>query len=360
MGKYKVCVYAICKNEEKFAARWMQSMAEADGVYVLDTGSTDGSAEALRALGARVETEIITPWRFDAARNRSLELVPGDADICVCVDLDEVITPGWRACLEAAWLPGAGQARYKYVWAFREDGSEDVVFNGEKIHARHGFRWVHPVHEVLRCEGAPRPAVWVPGMQIDHHPDAAKSRAQYLPLLEMAVAEEPEDDRNMHYLGREYLFRGQYHKCLETLERHLRMPTAAWRDERCASCRYMARACAALGDPVGQEACLLRAAAEAPHLREPWLDLARFYYGREAWPGVLFACRRVLSIASQPQTYICESACYGPLPWDLLSIACWHLGLTDDARSALAEALRLAPDDPRLLKNLDIMTLGQG
>lgn len=79
----KIVVYAICKNEAGYAERWMASMAEADGVYVLDTGSTDGTAERLRALGAVVVEERVEPWRFDTARNRSLELVPEDADICV-------------------------------------------------------------------------------------------------------------------------------------------------------------------------------------------------------------------------------------------------------------------------------------
>lgn len=69
MGTYKVCVYAICKNEEKFADRWMDSMGEADLVVVLDTGSEDGTAERLRARGAQVTVEQILPWRFDAARN---------------------------------------------------------------------------------------------------------------------------------------------------------------------------------------------------------------------------------------------------------------------------------------------------
>ena len=32
-------------------------------------------------LGAHVTVETITPWRFDVARNRSLELVDPDADI---------------------------------------------------------------------------------------------------------------------------------------------------------------------------------------------------------------------------------------------------------------------------------------
>ena len=44
MNKYKVCVYAICKNEEKFVNKWVKSMSEADEIYVLDTGSTDNTA----------------------------------------------------------------------------------------------------------------------------------------------------------------------------------------------------------------------------------------------------------------------------------------------------------------------------
>lgn len=50
-------------------------MSEADGIYVLDTGSEDGTAEKLRSLGAIVEKAEIKPFRFDKARNRSLELV---------------------------------------------------------------------------------------------------------------------------------------------------------------------------------------------------------------------------------------------------------------------------------------------
>ena len=57
-----ICVYAICKNEEQFVERWMKSMSEADLVVVMDTGSTDGTVEKLRGLGARVEQTIVNPW----------------------------------------------------------------------------------------------------------------------------------------------------------------------------------------------------------------------------------------------------------------------------------------------------------
>ena len=181
----KIVVYAICKNESKFVQRWMESMSEADQVVVLDTGSTDETAQLLRSQGALVTVETIVPWRFDVARNRSLELVPEDTDICVCTDLDEVFHPGWRKALETAWSPGAGQARYRYTWSFCPDGSEGVVFWCEKIHRRHGYRWTHPVHEVLEWigTGEPGPMVTAPGVQLDHHPDPTKSRGQYLPLM---------------------------------------------------------------------------------------------------------------------------------------------------------------------------------
>ena len=65
MKKYKICVYAISKNEEKFVDRWMDSVSEADEVFVLDTGSTDETVEKLKKRGASVKIKEIKPWRFD-------------------------------------------------------------------------------------------------------------------------------------------------------------------------------------------------------------------------------------------------------------------------------------------------------
>ena len=94
-GDYvKIAVYAISKNEEKFVERWVNSMNEADEIYVADTGSTDNTVELLKQKGVIVNSVKIEPWRFDDARNKSLEFVSDDVDICVCTDLDEVFTKG--------------------------------------------------------------------------------------------------------------------------------------------------------------------------------------------------------------------------------------------------------------------------
>jgi glycosyltransferase involved in cell wall biosynthesis len=61
MNKYKICVYAICKNEAHFVDRWMDSMQEADEIYVTDTGSTDETVEKLRSRGAIVNIIKLDP-----------------------------------------------------------------------------------------------------------------------------------------------------------------------------------------------------------------------------------------------------------------------------------------------------------
>ena len=353
----KIVVYAICKNEAQFVDRWMDSMSEADEVVVLDTGSSDDTVQRLRDRGARVEVEAISPWRFDVARNRSMELVPKDADICVCTDLDEVLHPGWRKLLEGAWRPGTGQAVYRYTWSFNPDGSEGVVFWYEKIHARHGYQWVHPVHEVLQWTGpgTPGPKVTVEGMQLDHLPDPTKSRAQYLSLLELSVQEDPDDDRNVHYLGREYMYRRRWDDCIRTLERHLAMPSATWADERAASMRYIAHSWAMKGKRQLARNWYLRAIAQAPHLREPYMDLAMLLYEDGSWDGVLYFTSCALAISTRPKTYICESASWGSLPHDLRSIAFYHTGRTAQALDEARAALAIEPTNERLAGNVALL-----
>ena len=148
---YKICVYAICKNELKFVQNWINNMSEADYIVVLDTGSTDGTYEALQADPriTIVQQEIINPWRFDVARNRSMELIPEDADILVCTDFDELFAPGWAQVIRDNWDPSQhNRAHYIYYWGHNELGEPQDTLTYDKIHNRE-FHWHYPIHEVL-------------------------------------------------------------------------------------------------------------------------------------------------------------------------------------------------------------------
>ncbi len=356
MNKYKVCVYAICKNEEKFVSRWMDSMSEADMVIVTDTGSEDKTIKALRKRGAIVYEDSIKPWRFDTARNISLSHVPEDADICVCTDLDELFEPGWRKHLEEKWTPQTKLAKYIYNWSLKADGSPDIRIYYTKIHARHNFEWRHRVHEWLTYTGSePQITTLIDEIVLNHYPDPAKSRNSYLTLLEEAVQEEPENDRYMYYLGREYMYKAQYEKCIETLKRHLALPLAFWADERSASMRWIAFSYYRLGDKQEAFRWYLKAIAEVPKMRDAYIECAKMGYLTGDWAMVYFMTEEALKIKERSKTYTNMGYSWDETPYDLGSIACYRLGLLNKAEEFALEAIRVNPNDERLRKNLELI-----
>lgn len=368
MKGYKVCVYAICKNEVKFVDRWMDSMSEADLVVVTDTGSDDGTVERLRSRGAVVHIEPIEPWRFDAARNVSLGHVPDDADICVCTDLDEVFEPRWREKLEAAWRANeakseklaAREGKYLYNWSFKPDGTPDVQFRYFKVHGRHGFRWICPVHEYIRYEGnLPLESIFIEGMVLNHYPDNSKSRGGYLPLLELAVEEAPMDDRMRYYLGREYLYKRRWQKCIDTLEGYLSLPTAKWNEERCAAMRWIAKSCLGLGRIREAYAWYYRAMAEAQHMREPYVEFARMCYAFADWPMTLFLAEEALKIKSKSPTFVNMGYAWDHTPDDLCAIAAYHMDMPERSFEHAKRALHFSPGDGRLQSNLKVIEAAQ-
>lgn len=340
----KVAVYSIAKNEAQFVERWAKSAVGADFILLADTGSTDDTVlEAMDQSGVTVVSMVVNPWRFDNARNEALSFIPDDIDYCIALDLDEVLLPGWRAELEKMHDMGITRPRYKYVWSWQEDGSEGLVYGGDKIHTRHNYVWRHPVHEVLNCT-SDESQDWC-GLEIHHHPDNTKSRGQYLPLLELSVAEDPENDRNAFYYARE-LFFNKDPRAAEEFKRHLSLPSAVWRPERARSMRYLAE----LEDT---ESWLFRAVAEAPERREGWVDLAKYYYSGLRWEGCLWASQRALEITDKPLEYLCEEFAWGAAPYDYAALAAYNMNLVDLACYYGECALQYAPDDERLAKNYE-------
>lgn len=331
-------------------------MGEADLVVVTDTGSADGTAEKLRQQGAVVYEDTIEPWRFDIARNISLGHVPDDVDICVCTDLDEVFDRGWRECLEKAWEPETTMGKYLYNWSLKADNTPDVQFNYFKVHARHGYSWVHPVHECLKYTGEkPEKVVYINGMVLNHHPDPSKSRGSYLPLLELAVSENPQNDRMAYYLGREYMYKGMWEKCAATLKRHLSLPSSVWKEERCASMRWIAVSCHRLSKTSDAYSWYYRAIAEAPHMREPYVEFARIAYELKDWSTVFYMTEEALKIKQKPLGYVNMGYAWDHTPDDLCAIGSYRLGMYERSLGHARAALAFSPQNARLINNVKVI-----
>lgn len=354
MKKLKVVVYAICKNEEKFVERWVNSMREADEIIVLDTGSTDKTVERLKTNGAKVFEKTIFPWRFDTARNESLALVPADADICVCTDLDEVFESGWREKLESVWEKGiTTRARYNYNWKLDEENHPKVSFWTDKIHARDNYHWKNAVHEILSTRDkeffVEAPII------LNHYPDETKSRSSYLPLLEISVEEEPDNDRNLHYLGREYMFYQKWDQCIKTLHKHLACPNALWKDERCASMRFMGRAYQAKGYKEEALFWFLKAIEEAPYLREGYVEAGSFYVLEENYKDAYSILKEAEKIKEKSKSYINEEFAWNDAFYDLLSLAAFYTGHYKEAVEYLEKAIEINPKNTRYQENLSLV-----
>jgi len=343
----KVAVYAIALNEEQFVKEWYESAQEADYLLIADTGSTDGTVELARSLGINVVEISIKPWRFDDARNASLAYIPNDIDYCIALDLDEVLVPGWRKALEAVPTQTT-RPRYKYTWSWNVDGTPGLQYGGDKIHSRHGYRWKHPVHEVMVCDRIDQVEHWV-DLEIHHHPDNSKPRSQYMPLLAQSVVEDPYDDRNAFYYARELFFYGRNEEAEQEFNRHLSLPRAVWKPERAASMRYIAKL---QEDYQNAIAWFFKACQEAPDRREAYVDLAKVYYEHSMWTACLEAAERALEIKEKPLEYLCEEFAWGSAPWDYAAIAAYNLGNFEKAMQYGSKAVELNPNDPRLVSNL--------
>lgn len=355
----KTCVYAISLNEIKHIDRFLAASAEADLILICDTGSTDGTVEHIREM-QRTKHNIVLhnivqrPWRFDVVRNTALSLVPSDIDICLSIDIDEFLQPGWNAAIQTTCTkyPTVTRFAYDYIWSWNADGTPAVRFNADKIHTRFGYRWKHPCHETLYWEGADREQrVIIDGLQLQHHADNTKSRSQYLGLLKLAVEEDANNDRMAHYYARELMFTGDHAAAITEFKRHLVLPTATWNEERSASMRYVASCYEKLGDVEQAKIWGVKAALECPTVREPWFELARISYDTQDWETCLWASQKCLGIINDTKSYMSLAKCWTATPYEYAALSCFQLGMNSKAVEYGREALALDPTNVRIAHN---------
>jgi len=93
----KLSVVMITKNEEINLPRCLQSVAWADEVVVVDTGSTDATVEVARRHGAVVSS---VEWMgFGRSKQHAVEQASNDW--VLVLDADEEVTPELKSALQA-------------------------------------------------------------------------------------------------------------------------------------------------------------------------------------------------------------------------------------------------------------------
>ena len=365
----KLCVYAICKNESKFVDRWVNAISEeADSIVVLDTGSTDDTVEKLRAHGVTVVVKEIKPWRFDVARNEAMKLVPNDCNILLSTDLDEVLEPGWGNILREKWIEGVHErAEYKYSWSHLEDGSDGRIFRYNKIHTRK-WVWKAPVHELLwnvetktNLYNYNESLDLFDQIHLHHYPDKTKSRASYLPLLELRAQEDPNDYYGLIYLAHEYYYRGKYKNSIDTFKNILEKFKGRYDSVELASCYlFMGDSYTEMKDFDHAIDSYKQAIITEPTYIEPYLDLAKVYIDKQQYKEAVDITKDGIAKSYRHYTWLERDTSWSYEPWDLLCIASYYAGSKKDSIAYAAKALSYEPNNKRLSDNLKACLNGTG
>lgn len=345
----KIAVYTIALNEEKHVARWYRSAKDADLLLIADTGSTDRTVEVAEELGITVHHLAVKPWRFDVARNASLALIPDDVDICIQLDVDEVLMGDWRAKVEAAFEQGIDWPLYKHVNGWDREG-KPVYFQWYfKIHPRHGFTWRYPIHEIIEPLPGTKSRRETIDLEVWHLQDQKKARS-YLSLLEMGATEAPTDWRMNHYLTREYWYAGNHQKVIESAYKTLKI-SGGWDIERASTCIWASEAAWNLGNAEWSLEWARRACEESPRFYEAWHWRARTTHFMELWHESYISASKIDTLPRM-DTHLTKHIAWAYEGFDLAAFAAYRLGYHREAIYFGERAIAGNPDDQRLQTNL--------
>lgn len=160
----------ITFNEADRIGACLDSLAFCDDIVVVDSGSTDGTADLARACGARVIDRAFTGFRSQ----KDFAVSQARHDWVLCLDADERIDATLRQAIQTAHAKGfPGMAGYRfarlseYFGKFLRHGNaypDRVLRLFDRRHG--GWRGKREIHEAVSVDGA---IGRLPG-NLEHHP----------------------------------------------------------------------------------------------------------------------------------------------------------------------------------------------
>ncbi|WP_420070670.1 glycosyltransferase [Syntrophus gentianae] len=341
-NKTKKSTLSLCmivKNEEKYLAKCLKSIRDVvDEMIIVDTGSTDKTADIGRVFGAKI---FDFPWTgdFSAARNHSLAQATGDW--ILILDADEVISSRDFAELEALiHKPSSSPAAYLIMTRNYIDNSGIIGWtqNVGQYPEEAGGGWIasakvrlfrrrgdivfsNPVHELVEDSLQKAKIPILKSYIIVHHygkldmeRDLLKSEAYYL-LGKMKYESDPTNMKYIYELAKQAQELRKYEEAVQ-----LWLELLFLLRENPESPGYKTIAAISYGDP----------------LPEIYIQLASAYVMLDRFEEALEAARKAMGDAR------------GKLPAYVHVYAYCEIiaGSLEKASSALDELLQSMPDYP--------------
>ncbi|MGV2963232.1 tetratricopeptide repeat-containing glycosyltransferase family 2 protein [Paenibacillus sp. AGC30] len=225
MQAERISLCMIVKDEEELLPHCLASVQGAvDEIIVVDTGSSDRSAEIAQQYGAVV---VRFEWceDFAAARNAGLERASGDWILFLDADeaLDRAAREQIRSWTTVSGCDGLFLNIHNYTGTGQQGGTVNPVLRLFRNAPEHRFEGrIHEQIAAAICRRNSEAAFHVTDMVIHHYgyQTAIVERKdkvnRNVRLLQQAVEEEPDQPFHHYNLGVEYLRVGKAKRALET------------------------------------------------------------------------------------------------------------------------------------------------
>jgi tetratricopeptide (TPR) repeat protein len=353
MAHPTICLNMIVKNETPVIDRCLASVRPfVDYWVIVDTGSTDGTQDIIRAALASIPGELHErPWRdFAHNRNEALELARAKGDYLFFIDADDRL----RAPEGFVWPDLVQDAYYLH-----SEDAGTIYSRGLLVSARREWRWAGVIHEYLTSTPAAQftQLEW-PRIVVSHDGARARDPKTYendAAILERALADEPQDARYAFYLAQSYRDAGQPEKARDAYRRRASM--SGWDEETWYSLYEVGRLSERLGAPVADvQGAYLAAYQFRPQRAEPLCQLARYHRERQEFALAYLFARQAVAIPRPADLLFVDDAVYRWRSLDELGAAAWWVGALSEGRQAIerliAEGNVPESERPRVDANL--------
>lgn len=372
-------IVAIMKNEANTLPKLFSGLTEYQArggeVVILDTGSTDNSAEIARNFGAVVhevgekfitvinsqlagainnefvvegEEDIVKSgnrlFDFAAARNYVSSLAINN--FIVTLDCDEKYSRFDIDIINDLISQGYEQLEYNFVYAHDAAGNPAVQFIQSKAFDRRKLKWVNKVHEVLHGD-AKRIYVAENVILLEHFQEQGKEhRSNYLTGLGTDSYENPSNDRNLFYCAREMMYHGRPKSAIKAFLRHQKYN--GWDAERAQGLIYIGDCYGTLNEPEKQLEYYHKGFDAYPKRREALIRIASYYRHRNN-PHATAAYANAALVIPQTGFYADAMNEYRETPHELLYWSCNLMGDKEAAKWHFHQAYRFQPDHPKYI-----------
>lgn len=337
----------IVRDVEKTLDRCLEGFSQCvDEIIIVEGGrSKDSTLEIARKYTDKVYTDFEWVDDFSAARNYSFSKCT--KDFILWCDGDDFIKPADIKKIQELDFSDKDVVICNYIYALDEYGNKKSVVPRERFFRRSlGVEWSGEIHEAVLLNHP----YHVSDIEWYHEKQHGTSERN-LAILERIVEKNPENSRNLYYLGKEYIDFGKVDEAINNLLRFVECPDAFW--ENVFQAHYKLGECYL---SKGDEKKFLYHTFESIKMEncqaEPFYNLGLYYMNKQQWHRAIQwfeMCTRIERPKGLLSSY--QPDYYTWLP-HLNACLCYNnIGKMQKAYDHNKEVLKLRPKDPKAVSN---------